>query len=486
MRARLGIALLLLLGLGAAQPSLVGANPEARGWDLRVSPDAALRTITLDYQFRNYRPRRLVLRDHPAWRAFRVDPRGTDPGWAGTPSRTSLEAVDPMRTRRLRLIVDVDRLLESSRKGPMVRRVGRDVVLWGGTLFPSPQRWPEGGFVTATVVCPGGVSFSVPWTPLAAGRGPPRFQLDPTAVRLDGMVAFGRFEVRQRTMHGSVFSIATLDRELAASDDEIDTWLRAAARCSALLFGRFPRPHVQIVLWPRRHSMAPVLFGFALQGGGPGTIIQISQSAPGSSFPGEFIGVHELLHLGLPFTAMGDQWFQEGMTTYYQEILRGRAGLQSATETWQNLLDGFARGRRQAGSNTLAEASKTMYATHGYQHVYWGGALLALEIDLAIRRARPGKSLDDSMRRWRATHTGQVDTARGMSLLAQADKALGISIAVPLAERHLSIAGWPPMDRLYAARGLRVDARGRVSLGDRPESTLAYRMAAPSAPAPPR
>jgi len=486
MRLRIGLALLALLGLAHVRAPTVAANPEARGWDLRVAPDATLRTITLDYRFRSYRPRRLVLKDHPAWRAFRVDPRGTDPGWAATPSRTSLEAIDPMRTRRLRLVVDIDRLLESSRKGPMVRRVGRDVVLWGGTLFPSPQRWPEGGYVTATVVCPGGLSFSVPWTPLPSASGPPRFRLDPTAVRLDGMVAFGRFQVRRRTMHGSVFSIATLDRELEASDDEIDTWLRTAARCSALLFGRFPRPQVQIVLWPRRHSMAPVLFGYALQGGGPGTIIQISQSAPGASFPGEYIGVHELLHLGLPFTAMGDQWFQEGMTTYYQEILRGRAGLQSVKETWQNLVDGFERGRRQAGSTTLAEASKTMYATHGYQHVYWGGTLLALEIDLAVRRAVPGKSLDDLMRRWRATHTGQTDTAFGMDLLAQADRELGVSVAVPLAERHLRIKGWPRMERLYAALGLRVDARGRVSLGDRPETTLAYRLAAPASPAPPK
>ena len=53
---------------------------------------------------------------------------------------------------------------------------------------------------------------------------------------------------------------------------------------------------------------------------------------------------------------------------------------------------GVARGRAEAHGRSLREVTRAMHRLQAYGAVYWGGALLALELDLELRRATEGAS----------------------------------------------------------------------------------------------
>ena len=58
---------------------------------------------------------------------------------------------------------------------------------------------------------------------------------------------------------------------------------------------------------------------------------------------------HELSHLLLPYISRREAWLGEGFASYYQNVLRARAGMLSQREAWQKLHAGFERGLEKWG-----------------------------------------------------------------------------------------------------------------------------------------
>jgi predicted metalloprotease with PDZ domain len=50
----------------------------------------------------------------------------------------------------------------------------------------------------------------------------------------------------------------------------------------------------------------------------------------------DWVLAHELFHLGVP-SMPGGAWLDEGLATYYEPVLRTRAGLVSEMATWTEL-----------------------------------------------------------------------------------------------------------------------------------------------------
>ncbi len=75
--------------------------------------------------------------------------------------------------------------------------------------------------------------------------------------------------------------------------------------------------------------------------------------------------VHELSHLLHPVIDGYDRWLSEGIASYYQNVLRARAGLRSAQWSWDALHAGFERGIRSTQrGRSLAEVSESMMRDH--------------------------------------------------------------------------------------------------------------------------
>jgi predicted metalloprotease with PDZ domain len=149
--------------------------------------------------------------------------------------------------------------------------------------------------------------------------------------------------------------------------------------------------------------------------------------------------VHETFHwwnpTGLPPSPPADfYWWHEGVTVYYSFVLAWRAGIIAEEQFVAALRDAYDRGERRNASRpatSLVEASRKVSGDGGpeYDAVYNLGAILALELDLELRRRSNGAhSLDDLMRALYERHkkTGQTFTMK--DLAGEASRLAGSSM----------------------------------------------------------
>jgi hypothetical protein len=330
-----------------------------------------------------------------------------------------------------------------------------DMWLW------RPEPWPAATVGSLALTMPPDMAASVPWPIGADGR----YLVDASTWRLMSRAAMGDVVVRTIEVGDAIFTVARLPGDLRASNLGLERWLRDAAGAVSLVGAvdgtpRFPVRHAQILLVPVLGGDA-IPFGMAIRGGGPTAMMLVSRTADDADLRGEWVGVHELSHLLLPPLESEDVWLAEGVASYYQQTLRARYGLMSAEKAWDLLVDGFDRGQRASRDMTLREASARMHRDFAYLHVYWGGAAVVLQLDVALRRA--GSSLDAVVAGIRAREPKDVayrsadDIVAWMSEQAPAVDVRGI-VEAGLATR------FPPVDGLLAELGVGRDGSGRATL----------------------
>lgn len=228
-----------------------------------------------------------------------------------------------------------------------------------------------------------------------------------------------------------------------------EAWLRAASDAVWPLAGELPLGRVQVILDGRAvPADAPPGFGLSSRGGGRSLLFVVGRDADADALVGEWIAVHEMVHLVLPVTRDEDAWLGEGIATYYQEVLRARAGMISAEQAWENLGRGFTAGARAAGGRTLEEVAR---GRGDYTRLYWSGAALALRMDVALRRR--GSSLDAVVQGWRRCCADDAQTWSALDLLARADASLGEALLVPEARAALASRSLPDVADILAAQG---------------------------------
>ena len=445
--------LLLLLTplLGCAH--LRGADGP-QGWHYQVRPAPALDRLDVELCFRDRVPARLVADEDGA--ADYVLSASAD----GRPLKIDREAgildARDVRGKCLRYAVDLARMLSDASERPMVRV--------GGAVATSPHLWlwrPETLYLESEVTLdfdlPAKMSASVSWPP-APGLRRTRYRLPTTSFRWASQVVLGDFHRQRFTAAGAEFDVAVMDLPREISDEGLRRWLSVAASTVAELYGgRFPVPHVQVIVVPYPGGGDPVYFGMALRGGGPAVQLLISSEARDAQFPGEWVAIHEFLHHGMPFVDHDDAWLSEGFVTYYTEVLRARAGFQDPRAAWSALLAGFARGRRSGGGLSLADESRQMHQHGAYQRVYWGGAAIALIADVALRTA--GSSLDRGMRHLQrcCAHTPRIWSAAQV-LEAMDGIRSSPSVARPnvqtLSGPILRSAAFPDLTAIYRKLGV--------------------------------
>jgi hypothetical protein len=203
-----------------------------------------------------------------------------------------------------------------------------------------------------------------------------------------------RFEV-----DGATVDVAILGApgDLAATDAELVEWVRQAASEVLTIAPGFPLRRVPVTLIPSPGVRAASPFGMALGGT---VALFVGGGASARDLQRDWVLVHELTHFAHPAFLDGPELpavvLSEGLATYLSLLARLRSGRTDETAAWSELLDGAADGRRRAGDASLPELARRMHQLHAYRSVYWGGALLALDLDLTLRRATDGRvALDD-------------------------------------------------------------------------------------------
>lgn len=149
------------------------------------------------------------------------------------------------------------------------------------------------------------------------------------------------------------------------------------------------------MLVPVAGSSDPALFGTVLRQGTPSIVLYFGADCPAPTLASDWTAIHEMFHTGNPLLDKKLPWLVEGFTTYYEDVLRVRAGALTPEQAFGDLYDGFRRFCQPQDGVALAEESQQLRSTHRYNRVYWGGACLAFIADAAIRERSHGqRSLD--------------------------------------------------------------------------------------------
>jgi hypothetical protein len=352
--------------------------------------------------------------------------------------------------------VDVSQpIRRHDRTADKVVRVGRDLLAAAGLWLWRPEQLRAGEEVELAFILPPEISVSAPWQPVS--ESPPVFRLGSTPHDWPATVAFGYFRPHRIEVSGTTLDMAVLEGAPAVDVDGMYAWVVEAAQSVSSLYGRFPVPRVQILVVPNARGAEPAPWAYVQRGGGPAVHFFVNQRRPMEEFHEDWTATHELAHLLLPFVRHEDAWLSEGLATYYQNVLRARAGRMSAEQGWTRMHAGFLRGKENARGMTLAQATEQMYRTNTYMRVYWEGAAMMLLADVALRQASAGRlSLDSALAGLAQCCLQSARAWSAEELFVRFDELTGTTVFSELLKTHLTSSEFPDLAAVYRALGLQV------------------------------
>lgn len=348
--------------------------------------------------------------------------------------------------------------------GNPTRRVGSDLITDVGLWFWRPETLAADEDIEVAFTLPEGISVSAPWqrAPEAAiGAG---YRVGRSAYDWPATVALGHFTEHTVLVPGGELHVAILDGRPKVNEAQIIDWLQRAADAVAQLYGRFPVASLQVVVVPGARGAEPVPSAYVLRGGGPGAHFFVNQRRPIEEFLSDWSAVHELSHLFLPYINSSDAWLSEGVASYYQHILRARAGIINAGEAWQSMHSAFQRARVDENGVTLAAATERMYRNGDFMRVYWEGAAIMLLADERLRERSGGRqSLDTVLEQLQRCCLAPDVGWHAEDLFRRLDELAGGSVFGELFAEQVQSGVFPDLAQLYRELGLQARADGKLT-----------------------
>lgn len=223
-------------------------------------------------------------------------------------------------------------------------------------------------------------------------------------------------------------------------------WVRTSAGAVAGYFGRFPVPRLELLLQPVDGVGARSGVSFAE----PSAMVRVRlglESTP-QSLQGDWILVHEMVHLAVPRVPRAQAWLHEGLATYVESLARGRAGLLSAASVWRGWVQAMPQGQPLADDRGLDH-------TPTWARTYWGGALFCLLADVRMRQhGSPERGLQQALQGVLAAG-GDYRVAWPVArILATADAAVGLTTLTDLYQQMKDKPMVVDLDALWRELGV--------------------------------
>ena len=168
--------------------------------------------------------------------------------------------------------------------------------------------------------------------------------------------AFGDFRRVRADVAGAELEVALLGAPLAMGDAAAVGAVKDAAGCVAGAFGRFPVGATVFVVPVQGRQ--EVVFGRVLSLAGASVALLFGTETPAAQMHDEWVPVHELFHLGTPSFVGEAHWLEEGLATYYEPVLRERAGWMREADLWQHFAREMPRGLRKRRRAARARAAR--------------------------------------------------------------------------------------------------------------------------------
>jgi len=353
----------------------------------------------------------------------------------------------------VRYHLDLDAVATDAQDFDVAERVGDSLVAPVSTWILRPDPLPGAAPVTIAVHTPPHIRFISGLTP--AG---PVYSLETQEIRVGAYSVFGNFDLARFELPGpgalsrgthatSQITVATLDAPFDPSHALLTRWVRDSATAVARFWGGFPVKHALVIVMPTE-GRASVVFGELLPESSPAIVVRVGQHTGCQSLYGDWVLVHELFHTGSPSYVGEGKWFDEGLATYYEPLIRARAGWLHESDVWKEFANAMPEGLPTLASEGLESA-------RSYKGIYWGGAIMVLLADMQMRRASGGRrGLEDGMR---AVLGDGGDATKVWGLkrtLRTADTAVGTHALEQLAAEHAHRADPVALDTVLRQLGV--------------------------------
>jgi len=272
----------------------------------------------------------------------------------------------------------------------------------------------------------------------------------------------------ERTLRsdGSELQVSVIGVNDAHRRAQLQDWLAEVAQAQLTAFGRYPlssaRVRIEQVGREQAHDdPSPVPWGQTLRRGDAAVLLFVRDDATPAELRADWTAIHELSHLFHPYMGRDGRWLSEGLASYYQNVLRARAGLLSPERAWELLDAGFGRGRRESSGKPLIELSRTH---EGTMRVYWAGAAFWLQSDVALRRDH-GTSLDRVLSQYSACCLKGTGEVAPEEFLAELDRLSGTKVFSSNHARMVESREFPSLEAVYRDLAIRADD-GALAFGD--------------------
>ena len=335
----------------------------------------------------------------------------------------------------------------------------------GGLVFSDkalllrPEPTPDEGKVIIAVTLPAGTAIASPWdseraAAIAGGLAGAAPAARVYTLSIDGLdgggyVALGKgHALAPIALRGGAVEPWVFDVPRHNTDEELGLWVRSASAMLSDFYGGLPNRRILALLVGIPRNGDGSVFGTVMKRSPtPSVVLLYGADSKGAAFEDDWMAPHEIFHVGNPAIEGRFAWFIEGFTTYYQDVIRARARPARAAAMWADLVYEFRK--HCDGKRSLAEDSRRMRELHNWTRVYWGGACLAFQADVAIRkRTRNKESLDTVMRAMLAE--SRADALDEEGVITRLDRAAGR----PLVRERLQSKSKAPLAEIYQQLGI--------------------------------
>ena len=446
-----------------------GARVESCHYEARVAKTTPL-LLDVRVQCAARGPLAFVASERPAARHISkiVDARGRALERQGA---TFSMLSDAVTTASFSYRVDLDGVARDAESFDIALRSGRSLIAPASTWILRPEPHTGHTEITLRVHTPKDMGFVTGLTSVGDD-----YRMDPNEGRaspspvsgprhIETLMLPGPLSQAQESSSQSRLTVAFADGPLDLKRQVVTDWVGGSARAVGKFWGGFPLQHGLVVVLPSEGQRG-VSFGKVLPESSPGIVIVLGEKSDAESLKDDWVLVHELFHLGFPSFQGEGKWLDEGLATYYEPIIRARAGTKTENEVWGEFAHAMPQG-------LPAMQNEGLENTKSYRGIYWGGALVALLADVEIReRSRGKQGLEAGLLKvleagGNASEVWTLDQA-----MRVCDASAGLGTLRALAARHAHRGSPVDLDALWRKLGVVRLRRGVRLTDDAPLSQI--------------
>lgn len=277
------------------------------------------------------------------------------------------------------------------------------------------------------------------------------------AVFQDRRMPYDAFDALPRTrveVPGGTLWVGFAEGQFALPQEAILAWVGRSARAVAGYYGRFPVASARVLIVPG--AGRGVSQGQAWGHRGAAIRVVVGRDATAPALAGDWIMVHEMIHLALPRMPRRHDWLSEGLASYVEPIARAQAGGLSDAAVWSEFARNMDKGLPGPGDGGLDQ-------TRSWGRIYWGGAMFCLIADIEIRKLTGNRlGLQHAMRGVLAAGGSHEAEWTIGQVLDAADAAIGADVLGRLHREHGERPVRPDLDALWRALGVRIDGDSMI------------------------